>query len=495
MARRALPWVVGLAAVLHTIGIARSILPAQDGLKFLRFARAFQSQPFTDVIRASDQHPLYSLSIALVQPIAERALGQGPESWRIAAQAVSMLAALGMLFPLYGFARALFDERVALLSVLLFVLLPGPAEIGHDTLSDALALCFFTVALRWGEVALRDRSLVASVVCGLAAGLGYWTRPEIALLPVAVLLARGIPVVSSFWNERGRSLVESRAAFQPSIRAGWTPLSSLLLIFLTLVGSYAMAKGELSEKLALRHGASLTSAHDAPRPHAHSLPPGLDDPRFDFAPKEESGQPPRLGVIAALRRTFGVWSEGLVYVLVPLTFWGAWRVRAGAGRTLIAVYVVLFTVILVRHAMGLGYLSSRHVLTLVVVAVPFAAAGVAGPRTAHRRASRLGGSASAATDPCWRSGSSWRLGSGFSSSRSTQPAGGTGPPVAGWPGTRGRGTRCSTREAGRRSSRAGTVMITGTWVRPSVILTWRTSWSVTMSFARRAAARRRCACC
>jgi hypothetical protein len=51
MARRALPVIVLLAVVLHAVGIARTPLPAQDGLKILRVARAFQHQPWTDVVR------------------------------------------------------------------------------------------------------------------------------------------------------------------------------------------------------------------------------------------------------------------------------------------------------------------------------------------------------------------------------------------------------------------------------------------------------------
>src|SRR5438552_2705123 len=45
MARRRLPWILLLAAALHLVGMARVIVPAQDGLKFLRVARQFQTQP------------------------------------------------------------------------------------------------------------------------------------------------------------------------------------------------------------------------------------------------------------------------------------------------------------------------------------------------------------------------------------------------------------------------------------------------------------------
>ena len=43
--RRLLVAIVLLAAALHAIGMARAILPAQDGLKFIRIAREFQTSP------------------------------------------------------------------------------------------------------------------------------------------------------------------------------------------------------------------------------------------------------------------------------------------------------------------------------------------------------------------------------------------------------------------------------------------------------------------
>ena len=155
--RRLLVAIVLLSAALHAIGIARSILPAQDGLKFIRIAREFQTRPWIDVIRGADQHPLYPALVAVAEPVASAFLGKGPETWRVAAQSVSAIAALALLFPLFGLARALFDERIATLAVVIYVLLPLPSEVGHDTLSDSLALLCFVSALRLGEIALQSR--------------------------------------------------------------------------------------------------------------------------------------------------------------------------------------------------------------------------------------------------------------------------------------------------------------------------------------------------
>ena len=179
--RRRLLAIVVLAAGLHALGIARTILPAQDGLKFIRIAREFQERPAIDVIRGSDQHPLYPALIALAEPLVAWFAGPGPDAWRIAAQGVAALASIALLLPLYGLTRALFDDRIAALAAFLFVVLPLPAEVGHDTLSDSLGLLAALAALRLGAAALAPgrKGVGTSPGCGLAAGLGYLARPEV----------------------------------------------------------------------------------------------------------------------------------------------------------------------------------------------------------------------------------------------------------------------------------------------------------------------------
>src|SRR5271166_2485486 len=98
--RRPLLALILLAALLHVLGIQRTLVPAQDGLKFLRIAREFQLRPWIDVVRASDQHTLYPALVSLAEPVLARMVGPGPETWRIAAQGTAMVAAIALLVPL-----------------------------------------------------------------------------------------------------------------------------------------------------------------------------------------------------------------------------------------------------------------------------------------------------------------------------------------------------------------------------------------------------------
>jgi hypothetical protein len=369
MARRYLLAIAGLALVLHIVAMARTPLPAQDGLKFIRVAKQFQTHRFDEVVQGSDQHPLYSACIAVTQPVARLFTGSGPTSWRVAAQSVSVIAALLTLIPLYRLAHALFGEKPALLAALIYVLLPLPASVGHDTLSDSLALLFFTSSLCLGEAALRTDRTRAWIACGFIAGLGYLTRPEILIVPTAVVLT-------------GLSRLFGRLELV-SIRQQITKVGGLGIATLAIVGCYAMVKGEVSEKLSLRIGASLGSSSRAQKTTARvALPKGLDSPEWNFAAKEESGDREIQG---SMRKTFlklvQEWGSGLSWIMVPMLgfglFVGSKRLDGSQiGRWLIGVYVILFVAVVVRHATSFGYLSSRHALTLVVATVPCVGAGL-----------------------------------------------------------------------------------------------------------------------
>jgi len=355
--------VVGLSAVLHLIGMARTPLPAQDGLKFLRYARQFQTQPWSDVVRSSDQHPLYSALVALAEPAVSLVIASKPDAWRVAAQAVSAIAALALLWPLHRMTARIFDERTANLAVLFYALLPFPAAIGHDTLSDSLALSFTVASLCLGESTLRTLSWRSAVGCGIFAGLGFLTRPEVALVPPVVAIATVL---------RWRTWREELA-----VLGRLTVMASALLVF---VSGYALIKGELSEKSLLRWLTRVgTNAPDTRKPPL-LLPRGLDNPRFDFSPKEESDQPNLAGhPLGATIQLAREWGEGITLALIPVFLWGLIRARSfegsGDGRRLLMVYAVIFAMIAIRHASTLGYLSGRHALSLIVVSVPFASAG------------------------------------------------------------------------------------------------------------------------
>ncbi len=372
--------IVAMAAALHIYAVSRAFLPAQDGLKFIRAARAFQDRPAIEVIRGNDRHPLYPALAAAAEPAAALLLGRGPDTWRVSAQLVSACFWTAMLVPVWGLARSLFNDRVGLLAAFVVAILPIPASIGHDTLADGPALCLATSSLWLGVLALRRSDVRLCVASGVAAGLGFWTRPEAAIVAVA-LGVTGVIIYAA----------QVRRHFSERLRP--LPAAAFAAAFLVLVGGYALVKGEVSEKLAMRRALGLGAVKIEPRlPRGRALPAGLDGPGWDFAAKEESDDervPKRL--TAVLVRVARDVAEGLAGVFAFFGLWGLARDRHAcalcdqsdearalrrAARIAVIAYAALFATALARHAMTFGYLSTRHVLPLVILASPWSAAGL-----------------------------------------------------------------------------------------------------------------------
>ena len=363
-----------LAASLHTWAISRTLLPAQDGLKFIRVARQFQTDPWEDVIRGADVHPLYPALIATVEPVVAWFAGHGPDAWRISAQVIATLATIGLLFPVYFLTRSLFDRRIAFIAAGLLALLPRAAELGHDTLADSLGLFTTFLALWLGARALRTADWRVGFGSGLAAGAGYLARFEVILVPVAI----GLTWLVGLGTQTGRSRISRLTTF-----------SMLILAAALTVASYAAFKGEITEKIALRSVAWLGPQTILKRPVPQQVPRGLDDPRLDFSPKEEADQIPIRGWRSSMGRIVGKWWEELCWGFAVMTVWGLVRRRYirgllternpadadGVEGRLLLIFSLVYGLALLRHSTALGYLSGRHVMALVVASIPWAAAG------------------------------------------------------------------------------------------------------------------------
>ncbi len=185
------------------------------------------------MVRGSDQHPLYPAFVALSEPILAAIKGITDRTPGGSARTiVSALASLALLIPLYGLTRDLFDARIARVAVLIFVVLPFPAAVGHDTLSDSLALFAALLALWLGAISLRTTGWKAPGLWSRRRRLGYWPGPRSSSFHVAVALT---------WVTR-RGLLRI-----PRPQTALVRLSALSLSFLLIVGFYALLKGEVSE--------------------------------------------------------------------------------------------------------------------------------------------------------------------------------------------------------------------------------------------------------
>ncbi len=225
-----------------------------------------------------------------------------------------------------------------------------------------------------GARALKTGDRLAALGAGLAAGAGYLARPEVILVPLTI----GLTWLIGLGRKPGRSRLERMPA-----------LSVLLASVGLVVISYAAVKGEISEKIVMRHGFFLGPQRIMKRPVPQQVPRGLNDPRWDFSPKEESDQIPIRSWRQSLGRIVGKWWEELCWGFAVMTVWGLARRRfirsllpdrdpvdtGGVEGRLLLVFAGIYGVALLLLSVMLGYLSGRHIMPLVVASIPWAAAG------------------------------------------------------------------------------------------------------------------------
>lgn len=352
-----------LLALAVRVHVARSAdLIARDGTVYLHMARELCELPAGEVARRYHYHPGYPAAIAA----AARLTGASwPDGWIAAAQAVSVFMGIVALASVYFIAAAVFDRRIALVTVLLLGLGGAFVEISSDVISDAQAvgLAMLSVALALGaRRRLREGRRSAILLAGgagLAAGAGYLTRPE-------ELLAAGVAVVLLLavggLSRRGRKIQLAAIVLLAAVTF------ACVVPYAVAIGSLTQKKGVSDFVLAAQGGLPL-AAVTIPIELLSALRKTLDRGREAMS----TG----VGALAAV--CWATWVGRYVLrlrlpksVLVRPTRVGAFVMFAPA-----VVMVPLLTALEYRLAPGASsYISTRHALMLAMFLAPCGGAGL-----------------------------------------------------------------------------------------------------------------------
>jgi hypothetical protein len=423
-----------LTAVCQAWLFRANVAPAADTVAFMRMARRLGAEPFADVVRAEAQHPLYPLSVAIVQRgvRAVRPADSELDRWWAAARLAANLAAVLLVIPLYGLARDLFDGDAAWWATVCFVLLPVPARALGDGLSDGLHLLWLWMGVWAACTGLNRRSPRALFASGMAAGVAFWVRPEgIVLVPVLAAVLFGSQWIAARCSRTrltmGLACVVAGAAVvvapYVAIKGGLTAKNSLRRV----LGLYlAVRPAHPGEPAWCRRVAGpmetcrtawrgpctlefednpLVATRQAAARWAYAAPFGWGGlfllvgatspvplgawPVFGIA-----GQAVTTGYAKAVMAVALEILEGAHYgfVVFLLLAWFASRRRAQAPAAyLVAALGAVFVVLLVRLHSSDGYVASRHTLVILACASPWIGRGIVQVRdTLGRAIDRLG---------------------------------------------------------------------------------------------------------
>lgn len=344
MARRLgiLVALLALACGVQAWMIARAVVPAQDAVRYVLMAQAYERDGLLPALRAESEHPLYPLLIWLARSSLE-SLHIGV-SWAWCAQITAAAMLVLSVAPLYLLLLRLVDESAAIAGTAFYCLMTPIARLGADGLADSTQLCLIVVAMyclarRWWPA------------CGLLIGLALLARPEAALIAPAIGLAL-------IWQ-----------------RQPWPKLAvpcAVLLLGIALVQlPYLWMTTSLSRDALVARVMGRDQPATAESPAEVDNKKGWRTPdgrKMEFGIKDRSVSSRFQGYLAASLEFFRELPEAFQYWIGLLALAGAWQLR----RQRLEIFSRFAIVLLIAHssaaiylAAKLGYLSARHLLPMV----------------------------------------------------------------------------------------------------------------------------------
>lgn len=357
-------------ALLILLGLAvkgwlfiRMEILARDGVGYIRFAARLDQEPWSVVLRSEQQHPLYPITVNLTHRLlaGPGLISDSAVDWQSAAQAASLICGLLLVVPMFLLARFFYESRVAFWATLTFQVLPVPAQITCDTLSEALFLLTSVTALLAAVVGLERRHPGAFLAAGICGGLAYLTRPE----AVVVLILAGLLVLTLQLRPAWR-MPWSKAL------ACWSGLAAAVLVVLP----YWLTIGGLSNKpSSLEFFKPIQDSLTWHQPNtdgnscllASRFTDGVDGRRFD-----------QVGPFYALYEVLDEIAKAFNYcVWLPVVLglpWYGRRLIRSPGLLLLALTILTQLLILWLLAYRVRYISERHTLLLVLCGCVFSMA-------------------------------------------------------------------------------------------------------------------------
>jgi len=369
LGRRGLLGALALAFLLQIVITARSPMVDRDGVHFVRIAQRLSDDPIT-TMRESDQHPGYPALILVTKRLLD-ALGIGvpgagaagafdetpPWLWQRAGRVPPATFGLLAVFLVFRLTRRVLDARAAVAAAIVMAILPAFRRGAANALSDPVQLALFLGAIVCAIRGLERRAVGWILATGLLSGLAYLVRPEGLEVAIVVGLVLGVAWIRGVPPGRSRTTVLLLA-----LAAGAAVPAA----------PYALAIGSLTKKTDVTKlaedgaGASRASAAEGRTPDTEGA-----------ATESESIVVRTAGWLALVAERV---AHGLRYLfLVPLAaglfLRGSARCDRRAARLLGLVVAFHLLLLLVLYLVK-GYVSGRHVVPILALALPWIGRGV-----------------------------------------------------------------------------------------------------------------------
>lgn len=366
-----------VACLVQAWTISRAVVPAQDCVRYLVVAQGFERDGLTATLHTQPEQPLFPALVWLTHELLAVAGWVNTVNWAASLQIAAALPLVLSVVPVYLLFRRLHGERSALVASLLYCLLGGISRLGADGLSDSTHLALFMAAL-WCAAGYFGAAGLGSpgwlLGCGLFSGLALTARCEALALPVALVSTLAL-------------LACSRPSWQVCKIAAVGVASFALGLGLVLAPYLAWCE-TLAPMSALSRLAGRTGAAEAAplNDFRSGIRANVVEPRWElpgmgqlvFGKKDTSTSSRFRGYLSAGLKLLHELAQTLHYWFGALALLGLsarWRQLATPLDRFMQCLCATLVAAGVSVAAQAGYLSTRHVLLLVVLAIGWAGYG------------------------------------------------------------------------------------------------------------------------
>ncbi len=167
-------WIlVGIALVLRLLLLTFHETVEIDGVYYITMGKNFiQGNGLRDIEGNINTvfMPLYPIFTGVVSLIVSNG--------ELAARLISIIFGALLILPVYGLARRIYDQKVALIAAAITAVYPALTYISSITYADSLYLFLITSAMYTGYRALQSGVLKEYIATAVLYSLAYLTRPE-----------------------------------------------------------------------------------------------------------------------------------------------------------------------------------------------------------------------------------------------------------------------------------------------------------------------------
>jgi 4-amino-4-deoxy-L-arabinose transferase-like glycosyltransferase len=350
------------AALFRVLHWSATAVMFNDGPIFIGLAEAMAEGEWARAL-SHEYHPLFPALIAVFHSL----IGD----WERAAVAVNVIGGTAAVACLYGFSRAAFGRTAAFAAAAILTVHPYAINFTGDVQSEGLYLGLFLGAVWALWLGLRSASLGAAVVAGLLSGLAYLTRPEgIGLLAVGGALA-GWYFLRRSWPRR-RAVTWGALLFLSAALVA----APYVLWLRAETGVWSVTQ---KKSVGWVTGLSGPPPRFAPKETPTPAPPdrAAPHPSTTVESAEEQQRPgsearsfSRYGdaLVDLAHSNFQALGPGLLAILLVGGLIGRWR-RLSLRGVFVLMIVSLYGLVLYQLTLNVGYVSTRHALPPMTVAL------------------------------------------------------------------------------------------------------------------------------